>query len=387
VKPAGACHNTDVKKLDFIFFDAGGGHRAAANALAQVIEQQGYPFQVRLLNLQESLDEIDIFRKTTGLRLQDVYNLMLKKGWTLGSAQLTAAMHVLIRLFHSRQVRTLERMWQARQPDMVVSLVPNFARAIAGSLHSVLPGVPLATVLTDIADYPPHFWIEPGLDQHWICGSAKAVAQAAAMGYSAERIHRVSGMILNPSFHDLAPLTPEERAEQRAKLGFNPFEPVGLVLFGGQGASVMFDIARSLAGRQLILICGHNAKLAARLRKLQHPAPIFVEGFTKQVPRYMQLADYLIGKPGPGSLSEAVALRLPVIVEHNAWTLPQERYNAEWVRESKLGLVLPDFRGIGAAVDSLLERAAYSTFRASAAAQNNRAVFEIPVVLQKIAGA
>ena len=65
----------------------------------------------------------------------------------------------------------------------------------------------------------------------------------------------------------------------------------------------------------------------------------------------MQLADYFIGKPGPGSISEAVAMRLPVIVERNAWTLPQERYNADWVREQGMGIVLPNFRGIAPAVD------------------------------------
>ena len=74
----------------------------------------------------------------------------------------------------------------------------------------------------------------------------------------------------------------------------------------------------------------------------------------------MQLADYFIGKPGPGSISEAVAMRLPVIVERNAWTLPQERYNAEWVREMGVGIVLPNFRGIARAVEELLEPAAYA---------------------------
>ena len=51
----------------------------------------------------------------------------------------------------------------------------------------------------------------------------------------------------------------------------------------------------------------------------------------------MQLADFFIGKPGPGSVSEALAMRLPVIVECNAWTLPQERYNAEWIVEKEVG--------------------------------------------------
>ena len=59
----------------------------------------------------------------------------------------------------------------------------------------------------------------------------------------------------------------------------------------------------------------------------------------------MSLADFFIGKPGPGSISEAVAMGLPVIVERNTWTLPQERYNADWVLERNAGLVLPNFRG------------------------------------------
>ncbi len=351
--PRAAWHNLYwVKKLDLIYFDAGGGHRAAANALKSVIDQQKRPFELTLVNLQEALDAIDVFRKLTGVRLQDIYNLMLKKGWTLGSPQLTAGMHLVIRLFHSQQVKVLRDLWRKRRPDIVVSLVPNLNRALFDSLHRELPGVPLVTILTDLADYPPHFWIERQR-QHFIVGSSKAQAQAAAMGHQAQYVHRVSGMILNPTFYDVPPPEPRERSEARRALGFDPEKPVGLVLFGGQGASAMLDIARRLSGRQLILICGHNQKLTSELRRLAkvRGAPVFVEGFTKEVPRYMQLADYFIGKPGPGSLSEAAAMRLPVIVEQNAWTLPQERYNAEWVREQGIGIVLRNFRLIAQTVE------------------------------------
>jgi 1,2-diacylglycerol 3-beta-galactosyltransferase len=249
-----------MKRLDLLYFDAGGGHRAAATALKQVIEEQGRPFDVRLVNLQEVLDAIDVFRKVTGIRLQDLYNLMLKKGWTLGSAQLTAGMHAVIRMLHAQQVRVLEQFWRESRPDMVVSLVPNLNRAIGESLRSSLPAVPLVGILTDIADYPPHFWIERQ-DQYFICGSEKAVEQARGMGHAPEKVIRVSGMILNPRFHKMEPLTAEARAAARAQLGFHDDEPVGLVLFGGQGAAVMYDIARRLPDRQLLLICGHNEGL------------------------------------------------------------------------------------------------------------------------------
>jgi 1,2-diacylglycerol 3-beta-galactosyltransferase len=162
--------------------------------------------------------------------------------------------------------------------------------------------------------------------------------------------------------------------------------PVGLVLFGGQGAAVMQSIARDLGGRQLIAICGHNGKLRDRMSRMERAAPMFVEGFTKEVPRYMQVVDYFIGKPGPGSISEAVAMHLPVIVERNAWTLPQERYNAEWVTEEGVGMVLPNFRGIGAAVDELLESAKYAEFRAATERLQNRAVFEVVEIVMALLG-
>jgi 1,2-diacylglycerol 3-beta-galactosyltransferase len=73
-----------------------------------------------------------------------------------------------------------------------------------------------------------------------------------------------------------------------------------------------------------------------------------------------------------------------VIVERNAWNLPQERYNCEWVREQDVGMVLQNFRGIAAAVEELLEPATYARMRANAAAQSNRAVFEIPDMLESI---
>jgi len=375
-----------ARKIDFFFFDAGGGHRSAANALREVIMRQGRPWEIRLVNLQEMLDPLDVFRKITGLRLEDVYNQMLKKGWTLGSPQLTRGMHFMIRLYHSKQVRLIEEHWKRSRPDLVVSLIPNFNRAIFESLRNMMPGAPMVTVLTDLADYPPHFWLEPQ-DQYAVCGTDKAVEQARSMGMRPEKIFRASGMILNPRFYEPAAL---DRAAERVRLGLDPGRTTAIVLFGGQGSSVIEKIARKLDSSgldlQLILICGRNAKLTARLRAARWRIPVHIEGFTKEVPRFMQLADFLIGKPGPGSVSEALAMTLPVIVESNAWTLPQERYNAVWIRETGVGEVVRNFRHIDAVVREFLEPERFERHRSNAAHIENRAVFEIPEFLARIMG-
>jgi UDP-N-acetylglucosamine:LPS N-acetylglucosamine transferase len=288
-------------------------------------------------------------------------------------------MHAVIRLYHGPTVRLLTQHWKDTLPDMVVSLVPNFNRAMYESLRAALPDIPYVTVITDFADYPPHFWIERGQDQYFVCGTAKAVEQARALGHANHRIFATSGMIIRPKFYETVTV---DRIAERARLGFDAQSPVGLVLFGGQGSKAMLGIAERLRGTQLILICGRNQKLAEQLRAQPTNSRHLVEGFTQEVPYYMHLSDFFIGKPGPGSISEAVAMKLPVIVERNAWTLPQERYNADWVRERHAGLVVSSFRGIHGAVAELL--ASLDSYRANVARIRNRAVFEIPEILETI---
>jgi len=373
-----------MERLEFVFFDAGGGHRAAATALEMAIRSQERPWEVQLMNLQELLDEIDILRKYANIRIQDFYNQMLRTGWTLGSPQLMRVLQLAIWAYHRKTVKMLEAHWRETQPDMVVSFVPHFNRAIAESFGRVFPEKPFVTILTDIADYPPHFWIERQL-QYLICGSERAVEQAHALGHSDDRIFRASGMILNPRFYEAAVV---DRIAERERLGLRADLPTAIVMFGGHGSSAMLEIAdrldESKLELQLILICGRNEKLANALRAKKSRLPRFVEGFTSKVSYYMQLADFFIGKPGPGSVSEALAMKLPVIVECNAWTLPQERYNSVWIIEKEVGLVLRSFRHIEEAVSKLIEPQTLARYRANAAALDNHALFEIPAMIEKI---
>jgi 1,2-diacylglycerol 3-beta-galactosyltransferase len=107
-------------------------------------------------------------------------------------------------------------------------------------------------------------------------------------------------------------------------------------------------------------------------------------GFTKDVHRLMRAADFMIGKPGPGSIAEAMVRHLPVLIECNIWTLPQERYNAEWVKEKNVGVVLDNFREVAAGVRQMLELDNLARFQKNVKALNNRALFEIPEILASL---
>ena len=368
-----------MKTITLIYFNAGGGHRAAAMALEEVMRQQERPWKVKLVNLTEVLDPNDAFRKLTGFAPEDLYNKRLARGWTLGLTQELKLLQAMIRLSHATLVRKLQQFWLQTEPDLVVSLIPNFNRALCESVTTTLPGVPFVTVLTDMADHPPHFWIEPGQHQHLVCGTSHAVAQARAAGVALENISLTTGMILRPSFYEHRE-RPQgvQRMDACQALGLDSNRPIGMVLFGGQGSMQMVSMARALGDVQLILMCGHNQVLADKLKKLKRAAPSAVVGFTSDVAGYMGVADFLVGKPGPGSISEALHMGLPVITCKNAWTMPQERYNADWLAQQGAGLVLSSMRELPAAVARLL--AELPRYQDRVRQLDNRAVYELPEI-------
>src|SRR5580700_4161465 len=376
-----------MKKVHILFHDAGGGHRNAAVALQTILAQQHRPWQVELVQFQELTDKLDVLRRLTGIRIQEQYNVILQNGWTLGAKGLLRVLQATIRLFHKPLVRLLEDFWRNNPADLLVSVIPHFNREIYESWNKVCPGRPFVTIITDLADFPPHFWIEPIKDQYIVAGTERAVEQAKAIGHDDAHIFATSGMILRPDFY--LPDNSDPLA-LRDELGLQPALPTAIVLFGGHGSKVMFDITERLDAAnlpvQLILVCGRNEALAAKLRARKWRMPVNVLGFTKEIHKWMRAADFLIGKPGPGSIAEAMVRKLPVLIECNSWTLPQERYNAEWVTEKRVGVVLKSFKGVVSGVSQMLEPARLAEFRKNVAAQDNRAIFEIPEILAELLG-
>jgi 1,2-diacylglycerol 3-beta-galactosyltransferase len=376
-----------VKKIHIVFHDGGGGHRNAAIALKIIAAQQQRDWKIELIQFQELTDKLDVLRKLTGIRIQEQYNIMLRNGWTLGSAQLLRVLQTTIRLFHRPLVHLLEEFWRRNPADLLVSVIPHFNRQIGESWSAVYSGRPFVTLITDLADFPPHFWIEPLREQYVIAGTARAAEQARAFGHDEAHTFQTSGMILRPDFYlpdDFDPLA------LRSEMGLHAELPTGIVLFGGHGSKEMYRITERLDAAnlsvQLILICGKNEKLATKLRARKWRMPVHVIGFTKEVHKVMRAADFLIGKPGPGSIAEAMVRGLPVLIECNAWTLPQERYNAEWVKEKRVGIVLESFQDVATGVREMVEPAKLQAFRKNVAKLENRAIFEIPEILVGLLG-
>ena len=164
-------------------------------------------------------------------------------------------------------MRLLTKYWREHPADVLVSVIPHFNRELQESWSAACPGKPFVTLITDLADFPPRFWIEPIPEQYVIAGTEKAAGQARAFGHDEKHIFKTSGMIVRPDFYADDPVDPRELRKQ---MGLRDDLPAAIVLFGGYGSGVMYQIARRLDREavpvQLILICGRNEKLANKFR-------------------------------------------------------------------------------------------------------------------------
>lgn len=376
---------TPMPRIAIAYFDAGGGHRAAAKAISAILSQQPETWEVDLFNLQQSLDALDPMRRLVGVRLQDVYNAMLNRGYTRIMRALLPVLHGAVRLLTPVMARRLAQYWDRTKPDIVLSVVPNLNRGLALSAKAHNTSVPFVTLMTDLADTPPHFWIEEE-SEYLICGTTRAEEQARRSGHPAHRVFRTSGMVLHPAFYEERET--RSRDELRRKLGLSPEMTTILVMFGGQGSEEMLSIAEALdrcsSPIQVAYICGRNERLCSDLKARPGRVPRVVTGFTSDVPSYMAASDLMIGKPGPGSISEALHYGLPVIVSRNSKTMPQEVFNTHWVEDQEVGIVVRDFRHVDREVDAMLSDGRMERMKRNAQQIHNRAIFEIPGILRMV---
>lgn len=368
-------------EVTLFIVDAGGGHRASATALSAAAEQEGRPWRFRVVNIQQTFNALDLWQRLTGRTIEQTYNELIRSQRTRFLVPTLRLMQFLIRRLRGPLSRTMARELRREPAALVMSLAPNFNAVLRDAVRQALPGTSFFVLLTDYADFPPHFWIEPGVDRV-IAGSERAVEQALEAGLPPDRVTRSSGMVLHPRFYAAGGPAAGEAA--RRELGIPEGAFVVMELFGGKGSAEMVPLSEGLLGRSpdwhVIAVGGDNPPLLEELTRVASGAGgrLHPLGFTKRIADYLSASDVLVTKPGPGSLAEAFQQGVPVVVNCNARTIPQERFNAEMVRTHGLGRVVASVAEMPAAVADLVrDPAEWERVRASVRAlPPNRAVYE-----------
>jgi len=223
------------------------------------------------------------------------------------------------------------------RPDAIVSVHPllNHA-ALRARDDAAMPGVPIITVITDLGKVHES-WLTPRADAV-VVPAREVYERALSRGVPPARL-RMLGQPIHPKFDDVT----GTKEELRDQLGLQRDAFLTLLMAGGEGGGKLLPTTLALAKAglpmHLIVVCGRNETLRSKIEDLAGalPTPLTILGFTNKMPELMRAADLLVTKAGPGTLAEANAAQLPMVVYD--YVPGQERGNVEFVRRNGIGEV------------------------------------------------
>jgi processive 1,2-diacylglycerol beta-glucosyltransferase len=363
-----------MKKVDIVYFDAGSGHRSSAKGLERAVAAASPDLRVRMLNIVDVFAPNKQFHRIVCAGINH-FNRQLKQEKVFdlkGLINLSLMFHDLL---SRRGIREISEFWKDEPPDAVVSVTPMYNPALYRAARLANPKAHCVTIPVDFEEGKPRYWFTPKVEQHYLLATARLEQQARAARIPDTFIHRISGMPIDPEFYE-APLI--NVTEELARLRLDPELPTGFVSFGGQGSVKLTEIARSVARSSLklnlIFLCGKYSEVYKELIELKTPYNKLVLSYTQETPIYYQrLAQFIIGKPGSMTITEALIAKKPVIAIRSRGMWPVQRGNEEWVKEHAVGIIVSKMEALPEAVRQVI---ASDDYRRNAEREAHQGVFE-----------
>jgi UDP-N-acetylglucosamine:LPS N-acetylglucosamine transferase len=363
-----------MKKVEIIYFDAGSGHRSSAKGLERAVAATRPDWRVRIVNIVEVFAPNKQFHRIVCAGI-DHFNRHLKREKVFdlkGLINLSLMFHDLL---STKGIREISKFWKDDPPDAVVSVTPMYNPALYRAARLANPEARCITIPVDFEEVKARYWFTPKVEQDYLLATRRLEQQARDARLPESFLHHISGMPIDTEFYEAPKINV---TEELASLGLDPELPTGFVSFGGQGSILVREIAKRLASSalklNLIFMCGRYTEVYDELSKLKTPYRKLALSYTRETPIYYQrLADFIIGKPGSMTITEALIARKPVIAIKSRGMSPVQRGNEEWVQEHKVGIIVAGMDELPAAVSDVIESDCY---RQNAAKEFHRGVFE-----------
>ena len=316
----------DQKRILILTADAGFGHRSAANALAEALqEMHGDDCTYEIVNvldderaprlLHDSQSDYDRIARD----IPEVY----KFGYDATDAN--AAASLMERGLQAMLYDAMRSVLRDKQPDVIISTYPLYQAPLGAVFALTKKFIPLVTVVTDLVTVH-QIWFSPYPDLTVV--PTEAVRDLAINAkVPAEQIE-VIGIPVHPALSQET----RNKAAIRTELGWDP-NLTTILIVGSKRGSLYVDVAHVLNHSglpvQLIVITGGDEERYAELQKTEWHRPAHVYNFVKNMPAMMRAADSIVCKAGGLTVTESLACGLPLMLTD---VIPgQETGNAEYV--------------------------------------------------------
>jgi processive 1,2-diacylglycerol beta-glucosyltransferase len=318
------------KKILLLSVSAGTGHTRAAEALRSYASAS---------HLEVTAIHLDVMRFVTP-RMRtlytDCYIALVKRTPALWSylyritneADPASRTHTLRRWVERVNSKPFLREIAEFNADIIICT--HFLPAEILS-HLIASGSVNCPVWVQVTDFDLHrMWVHEHIAGYF-APNEEVAFRMCAQGIAADAIH-VTGIPIMPAFSQQL-----DRNICARELGIDPQVTTLLLMGGGAGRCSLHAIVERLLGFegdfQLIALAGKNSAALTALQEIatRHPGRLVPLGYTDQIERLMACADLVVTKPGGLTVSECLAMGLPMIL--NAPIPGQEEHNANFLVE------------------------------------------------------
>lgn len=332
-----------ARKVLILYASYGDGHKQVASALEQGLYEKG----LRVVSVDLYAEAYPWINAITRFLYMKSYQwgsriYGMSYYWTRDLSSLSAK----ARLLYSFGIQKLRKLIREEKPDAIINTFP--ISALAELRKRAVTEVPTFAVVTDFSYHD--LWIHPEIDKYFVATEdLKAVMMSRGIG--PEHI-RVSGIPLRKTF-----CRPSDTESIMARWHLDPAKKTVLVMGGAYGVlHHVKEMAQALLASpdiQIMLVCGRNKRMHAKLaEEFAGEARIHVHGYVEQISELMSVSACIVTKAGGITLSEALAMNLPIVIFR---PVPgQERENAAFLAAAGAAIVARQVGELAAAVERLV---------------------------------
>ena len=325
----------EKRRILFLFSDTGGGHRSAAEAIIEAIHLE-FPGQVEC----EMVDILKDYGPPPINLAPRIYPPLSRMptiwGWGYRLSDGKRRVRAFYNAIWPYIRRNLIRLLRDHPSDLLVSVHQVINSPVARLAQA--RQIPFITVVTDLVTTHAAWYAVRA--SHVIVPTQEAFQRGLNNGLRADQMTIVGLPVANRFCGQDA----GGREATRARLGWKPGLPVVLMVGGGEGMGPLEEMAVAIDEAHLsvglVIVTGRNKALQERLEARKWHVPALIYGFVREMPQFMNAADILVTKAGPGTISEAFIAGLPMVLYSR---LPgQEDGNVSFVAKSGAGVWAPE---------------------------------------------
>lgn len=287
----------------------GGGHGKAAEALAGSLGHKHPDWETVIVDSLKCISPI-VDKLIVGAYLNTVQNVPNLYGRLYDLSERDRAIADLSRAFNKLLSYRLCSYIDTCKPSVIVC-THTFPLQMLSNLKCINRiNIPVIGIVTDFVSHL--FWKLDGVDA-LVVSHRHIKEDMMRLGIPGAVIHTF-GIPISAAFHEK-----KERNLLRKEFGLRD-KPTMLIMGGSLGFGEVRNIFGSLLNCsrdiQLIAVTGRNEKLKNQLEALSVGCgkTVRILGYTNRIHDLMDMADYIITKPGGVTISEALVKKLPILI-------------------------------------------------------------------------